>query len=98
DSDGHPPNQCTEPPSSNVDATATGQPVISLPTDTLTGGPPALLTIAADPTYRVGKLAAANRSPVSVKPDGSIAEATTLMLMNDFSQLPVMQSDVSVKG
>jgi CBS domain-containing protein len=51
-----------------------------------------------DPTYRIGKLAAANNTPVSVKPDTTIAEAITLMLLRDFSQLPVMQTDVTVKG
>jgi len=52
----------------------------------------------ADPTYRISKLAAANRIPVSVKPDSSLAEAVTLMMMNDFSQLPVMVNDREVKG
>jgi CBS domain-containing protein len=52
----------------------------------------------ADPTYRVSKLAPANRIPVSVRPDSTIAEATTLMLANDFSQLPVMTNERDVKG
>lgn len=54
--------------------------------------------VTGDPTYRIGKLAAANRYPVSVKPDSTIAQAVTLMLVNNYSQLPVMQSDVTVKG
>ena len=58
----------------------------------------ALPAIAADPTCRIGKLAAANRAPVSVKPDSTIAEAVTLMLLHNFSQLPVMQSEMTLKG
>lgn len=53
---------------------------------------------STDPTYRIGKLAAANNTPVRVKPDSSLSEVVTLMLSNDFSQLPVMQSDHTVKG
>jgi CBS domain-containing protein len=60
---------------------------------------PALLGGAtADPTYRIGKLAAANKPPISVKPGASVQEAVTLLLSHDFSQLPVMQSEYSVKG
>ena len=51
-----------------------------------------------DPTYRISKLAAANRRPVSVTPDSSLTEAITLMMANDFSQLPVMVSERDVKG
>lgn len=52
----------------------------------------------ADPTYRIGKLAAANNAPVYVVPDAALIEATTLMLQNDYSQLPVMQDQRNVKG
>ena len=51
-----------------------------------------------DPTYRIGKLASANRAPTSVTPDATLMEAVTLMLSNDYSQLPVMTSDRVVKG
>lgn len=51
-----------------------------------------------DPTYRIGKLASANRQPVSVKPDDLIAKAVTLMIAHDYSQLPVMTSEREVKG
>jgi len=61
-------------------------------TDSLIGG------ATADPTYRIGKLAAANNSPVGVKPGSTLAEAVTLMLSHDFSQIPVMQSSHTVKG
>jgi CBS domain-containing protein len=52
----------------------------------------------ADPTYRLSKLAAANRTPVAVSPDSTLQQATTLMISNDFSQLPVMTSKRDVKG
>lgn len=52
----------------------------------------------ADPTFRVSKLAAANRTPVSLQPDSTITEAVTLMMANDFSQLPVICGERNVKG
>ncbi len=52
----------------------------------------------ADPTYRVSKLAPANRTPLSVRPDTTLAEAATLMMANNFSQLPVMTNERDVKG
>lgn len=53
----------------------------------------------ADPTYRISKLAAANKPEIfSVRPDSTLEEAVTLMLTNDFSQLPVMTSEREVKG
>lgn len=52
----------------------------------------------ADPTYRISKLAAANKKPISVRPDTALTEAITLMMANDFSQLPVMTSEREVKG
>jgi CBS domain-containing protein len=52
----------------------------------------------ADPTHRMSKLAAANRPPMSIKPDALIGEAVTLMMMNEFSQLPVMPNERDVKG
>lgn len=51
-----------------------------------------------DPTYRIGKLHSANQPPLSVKPDAGLEEAITLMLSNDYSQLPVMTTDRDVKG
>jgi CBS domain-containing protein len=53
---------------------------------------------AEDPTYRIGRLAAAKRRPESVPPDASVELAVTMMLSKDFSQLPVMTSGRSVKG
>lgn len=51
-----------------------------------------------DPVARIRMLPAANRRPVRVSRDSTVAEAVTLMLLNDFSQLPVMQTDRDVKG
>ncbi len=51
-----------------------------------------------DPTSRIGDLPATNKEPISVKPDTDLKEAVTLMLLYDFSQLPVMQSPWTVKG
>ena len=51
-----------------------------------------------DPTVRIGILPAAHNPPVSVKPDHPIVKATTLMRMEDYSQLPVMTSERDVKG
>jgi predicted transcriptional regulator len=53
---------------------------------------------AEDPTYRIGRLEAAKRRPVSVAPDASVERAVTIMLSKDFSQLPVMTSERCVKG
>ncbi|MDE0711379.1 MAG: CBS domain-containing protein [Rhodospirillales bacterium] len=51
-----------------------------------------------DPTVRVGILDAAHNSPVRVAPDDLLVKATTLMQMEDYSQLPVMTTDRTVKG
>ncbi len=55
-------------------------------------------TAVADPTYRIGRLESANLPPISVKPDSTLQQVVTLMLTNDFSQLPVMTSTRDVKG
>jgi CBS domain-containing protein len=60
---------------------------------------PAMPSIGiADPTYRIGMLAAANRAPLRVKPDNAVEQAITLMLAHDYSQLPVMTNEFTVKG
>jgi predicted transcriptional regulator len=55
---------------------------------------------AAELTSRIkiNLLAAANKKPLTVAPDTDIVEATTLMMQNDYSQLPVITSEHSVKG
>jgi len=51
-----------------------------------------------DPTNRIGQLASANRAPIAVTRDDTVERAVTLMLANDFSQLPVMTGDRNVDG
>lgn len=51
-----------------------------------------------DPVPRLAQLRAANQSPLKVCRDDSIAHAITQMMLNDFSQLPVMQGDRSPDG
>jgi CBS domain-containing protein len=55
---------------------------------------------AAELTSRIkiGMLGAANKSPLCVAPDTSIVEATTLMMQNDYSQLPVVTGERNIKG
>ncbi len=52
----------------------------------------------ADPTYRISKLEAANKSPVSVPPDAPLRSAVTLMMASDYSQLPVVTGPRDIKG
>jgi CBS domain-containing protein len=61
-------------------------------------GMAAELSIYSDPTYRISKLEAANKKPVSVTPNTTLQEAVTIMLIRDFSQLPVMIGERDVKG
>ena len=54
--------------------------------------------IPIDPTFRLGRLESANKKVVSVAPTDDLKKAVTLMLTNDFSQLPVMNGPREVKG
>ena len=54
--------------------------------------------ILEDSTVRIGELEAAHREPISVKRDEAISVATSKMLLNDFSQLPVMGNRRDVDG
>ena len=71
---------------------------ITAPTDGTATAVAASGTAAADPTFRIGRLDAANKSPISVKPDATLQQAVTIMLTNDFSQLPVMTGPRELKG
>lgn len=51
-----------------------------------------------DPTQRIGRLPSANSAPLTVSPSASVSEAVTLMLLHDYSQLPVMQGERTLKG
>ena len=50
------------------------------------------------PVVRVDSLTAAHTNPVRVAPDDPLVRATTIMQIEDFSQLPVMTTDREVKG
>ncbi len=51
-----------------------------------------------DPVPRIRSLKAANQVPVSLTRDQEVLEASTLMLLNDFSQLPIIQNGRTVHG
>lgn len=53
---------------------------------------------APDPTYRINRLPSANRAPTFVAPDAPLQQVTTVMMSNDFSQLPVMTGPRDLKG
>jgi predicted transcriptional regulator len=52
----------------------------------------------ADPIQRIKLIPAANREPSSVKKEAALAEATTLMRMHSYSQLPVISGPRLVYG
>lgn len=51
-----------------------------------------------DPVQRIMLLPAANRPPISVQKDAELSEAITLMMMHNYSQLPVMSGRRQVIG
>ena len=51
-----------------------------------------------DPIQRIKLIPAANRDPIVVKKESTLTEATTLMRMNSFSQLPVVAGPRQVFG
>ncbi|OGB47828.1 MAG: hypothetical protein A3F76_05810 [Burkholderiales bacterium RIFCSPLOWO2_12_FULL_65_40] len=53
---------------------------------------------APDPTYRIGLLPSANKKPVYVAPNAPLQEIVTQMMVNSFSQLPVMTGPRDLKG
>ncbi|MCS7470040.1 CBS domain-containing protein, partial [Stieleria sp. ICT_E10.1] len=59
---------------------------------------PVTLSIIENPTYRVSHFASARKAVVTVLPDDSISQVTTVMLMKDFDQMPVMRTTREVKG
>ena len=80
------------------EANTTPTPAQAPEIDALAVSPQPTPAAPADPMRRLGRLKAANTSPISVKPDDRMDRATTLMLSHDFSQLPVMTTDRDVKG
>lgn len=57
-----------------------------------------ILWVNRDPTHRISKLSAANQPVESVAPTASLEEVVTKLLARDFSQLPVMSNERTVKG
>jgi CBS domain-containing protein len=51
-----------------------------------------------DPTYRIARLKSAHTVPLSLGPDVTIGEAITVMMKHDYSQLPVIVGERTVKG
>lgn len=51
-----------------------------------------------DPTVRIDALAAAHHRPEVVDPDKPLHDATTVMLLNDYSQLPVTKNRRKIRG
>ena len=69
---------------------------IALEREDLEGVTP--LVVPADATVRIGTLSAAKVSPTFVTPEQPLQAATGIMLMKDYSQLPVMVNSRDVKG
>ncbi|MCZ8297529.1 MAG: CBS domain-containing protein [Flavobacterium sp.] len=51
-----------------------------------------------DPILKISILPSANKPPITINRDAKISDAVTLMMMHNFSQLPVMSNPKSVAG
>jgi CBS domain-containing protein len=80
------------------DSTGIKVPSAPITTTPIEQVPELIAGASGDPSFRLGRLASANRKPLSVTPDCSIAEAVTLLLRHDYSQMPVMTNARDVKG
>lgn len=85
-------SKAADPTSDSPDSGAARSPQLDGAEPSILGGS------IDDPTYRIGRLPAANRPPLFVRPDAPLKEAITQMMLNGFSQLPIMQSERVVKG
>ncbi|MBG3876844.1 CBS domain-containing protein [Desulfovibrio oxamicus] len=54
--------------------------------------------IDQDPIKKIMILEAANRKPTTISKNSTLQEAVTIMMMNDFSQLPVVSGERTVDG
>lgn len=68
------------------------------PTTTESVSPAVVGGSIPDPAPRIGMLKAANTSPLTISRDTELSKAIALMLLHDYSQLPVMQGDRQVDG
>ena len=64
----------------------------------LSGNVPENPSDTREAVHRVGMLAAANKAPITVNKNDGINVAKTLMILHDFSQLPVMSTPRNVDG
>lgn len=51
-----------------------------------------------DPILRISILPSANKPPITINRDAKLSDAITLMMMHNFSQLPVMSNPKNVAG
>ncbi len=59
---------------------------------------PGILPLAVDPTMRIRDLDSAKNAPTCVSPTTSVREAMTIMLLNNFSLLPVINGKPKVSN
>lgn len=52
----------------------------------------------SDPIQRISILPSANKPPITISRDAKLSDAITLMMMHNYSQLPVMSNPRSVAG
>lgn len=64
----------------------------------LAGAQPSVTVTPTDPTYRLARLTSANVPPLSVHPDNPLELAISHMIKKDFSQLPIMEGERTLKG
>lgn len=71
---------------------------ISIELDRENASGPVEAAAIEDPTVRIDALDAAHREPTVIDPDSPLRAATTLMLLNDYSQLPVTKNRRKIRG
>jgi predicted transcriptional regulator len=52
----------------------------------------------SDPILRISILPSANKPPITIPRDAKLSDSITLMMMNNYSQLPVMSNPRSIAG
>lgn len=65
---------------------------------TLKHKPKAKSKSASDPIQRINILPSANKPPVTIHKDAKLSDAITIMMMHNYSQLPVMNTLRSIAG
>jgi predicted transcriptional regulator len=92
--------QASVPEPKPTEVPSQGSELTVLPTDAghMADAVTTAVTAQFDPTFRIGRLELANRPPSSVHPEAEIIDAATIMLMNNYSQLPVIVHERQVMG